>query len=153
MDAVTNMYRCDIEPLNMHDEEYHVNLEDITENDVSEESASQCKRSGGTSTKGTKKRKHMDESRGVYEFLGEISRTTNQRLVELNQRVGYEFDIGEARKIVFDQVSLIPGLSLDEIFDITELIAYKVERLEIFIGLSPEARIAYALRILQGKSK
>ncbi|XP_057804060.1 uncharacterized protein LOC131019530 isoform X2 [Salvia miltiorrhiza] len=153
MDVVTNMYHCDTTRQNIPDGDYHVNLEDVMENEVIEESASQCKRSEATTTNAKKKRKQRDELENVYGLLGEISRNAIERMKELTTHVGYEFDIGQARKTVFEHVSLIPGLTLEEIFDVTELLAYKVERLEIFMGLSPEARIAYAMRLLQGKNK
>ncbi|XP_057771188.1 uncharacterized protein LOC130990999 [Salvia miltiorrhiza] len=153
MDAVTDMYRSGNAAQNTPAGSYHVNVEDVLENDVVEESASQCIRSEGTTSGAKKKRKQRDESASLMEFMGEISRNTAQRLEMLANRTGYEFDLAQARKAVFEQVMLIPGLSLEETFDVTELLAYKVERLEIFMGLPPDARIAYAMRLLQGKSK
>ncbi|XP_057782015.1 uncharacterized protein LOC131000236 [Salvia miltiorrhiza] len=153
MDAVTDMFRCNNTVQNTPVGDYHVELEDVLENEDVDENTSQFKKSEGTTSGAKKKRKERDDSGNVYELLREMSRTTKQSLESLGNRVGYEVDLGQARKEVFEQVSKIPGLTLEETFDVTELIAYKTERLEIFMSLPPDARLAYAMRILQGKSK
>ncbi|XP_057780224.1 uncharacterized protein At2g29880-like [Salvia miltiorrhiza] len=144
MDAVTDMFRRRNTAEDTPDDVYHVQLDDI-ENEVVDESASQSKKvdEGASQSKkvdavnngNNKKRKARDEMSGVYEALVEISRNTNQR------------------KEVFEHLNVIPGLSLEQRFDICELLAYKQERLEIFLGLPADAKPAYAMRLLEGRSK
>ncbi|XP_057766301.1 uncharacterized protein LOC130986786 [Salvia miltiorrhiza] len=155
LDAVTDMYQHRKMPQNTPepDGDYHVNLDDVFEGEAVEESTAQSTKLEATTSGNKKKRKQSDESGNVFAYLGEISRNTGQRLDTLSSRVGYEFDVSKARKEVFEQVSLLPDLSLEQIFDVTELLAYKVERLDIFLGLPAEARFAYTMRLLQGKSK
>ncbi|XP_057798151.1 uncharacterized protein LOC131014254 [Salvia miltiorrhiza] len=89
-----------------------------------------------------------DEMNGVYAWLGEISRDTKERLENLSTRIGYEFDLGQARQHVYEQLGKIPGLDMNEKFDVCENLADKVQRLEIFLGLPDDAKIHYVARLL-----
>ncbi|XP_057796019.1 uncharacterized protein LOC131012126 [Salvia miltiorrhiza] len=153
MDAVNDMYRAGNVAENTHEEESDVNLDEIPETEVVEESVSQTKKGEAAVNGRNKKRKTRDELGASYELLMEIKSTTNERLEQLANRVGYDFDLGKARNEVFAMLGQLEGLSLEQKFDVCELLAYKVERLEIFMGLPAEARQAYAMRILNGSFK
>ncbi|XP_057778869.1 uncharacterized protein LOC130997546 [Salvia miltiorrhiza] len=164
MDAVTAMYRRENIAQHAPDGDYHVNMEEVNENegvDQNEgvdESVSQnhkgAERAREETSGGRKRKAAREETGGAYEMLlREMMNNTGQRLETLANRVGYDFDIGKARKEVFEVLKAIPELSLDERFDVCELLAYKVERLEIFMGLPEDARPAYAKRLLEGRNK
>ncbi|XP_057767710.1 uncharacterized protein At2g29880-like isoform X2 [Salvia miltiorrhiza] len=130
--------------------QHHVN-EDGEATEDAEDSVCQGEKKVSTARKVSKKRKtgEGEEMNGVYKWLGEISRDTKERLDNLATRVGYEFDLGMARQTVYEQLGLIPGLDMNDKFDICEILADKVQRLEIFIGLPAEAKIQYVARLLQ----
>lgn len=52
---------------------------------------------------------------------------------------------------MFDLLGNISGLSLDDKFDGCEILAEKVEYLEIFMGLSDSIRPQYVTRLLKSK--
>ncbi|XP_057777354.1 uncharacterized protein LOC130995883 [Salvia miltiorrhiza] len=153
MDTVNDMQRRENLTQLTPESDYHVSLDDIEGPEMVEESVGQSSKETTCRLTAVRKRRLRDEMIGVCEVLCEINRTTDMRLANLANRIGYEFDMGKARQEVFEQLGDIPGLSLDEKFDVCELLAYKVERLEIFRGLPTEARPAYARRLLEGSYK
>lgn len=99
----------------------------------------------------SKKRKHKADSSepSVATMLSELCRTTGERLNTIASKMGYEQDLGQLRTQLFGLLSKLPGLSLTDRCDAIELIGSRNDRLEIFMGLSEEARAVYAARLLE----
>ncbi|KAL6583866.1 hypothetical protein OROMI_003155 [Orobanche minor] len=94
------------------------------------------------------KRKAGGEMQGVCDVLREIGDKTHARLRDLTKRIGYDFDVSIKRKEAFELLSAIEGLSLEERFDVCDLLAKEIEKLDVFMGLPQDAREAYMMRIL-----
>ncbi|KAL1554873.1 hypothetical protein AAHA92_15381 [Salvia divinorum] len=96
-----------------------------------------------------KKQKGRDALDDLIEVIGKMHQDTNARLQYLATRIGYEFDLTKARKEVFELVGVIPGLSLEQVLDASEIILAKVERLDFFMSLPEGARQVYVYRALE----
>ncbi|XP_057770778.1 uncharacterized protein LOC131020551 [Salvia miltiorrhiza] len=153
MDAVNEMHRREHVVLNTPESDYHVNLDDILDHETVDESVGQSSKETPTAGVVGRKRKQRDDMSGLCEVLREINRTTDRRLENLANRIGYDFDMGKARQEVFDQLGCISSFTMEDKFDVCELLADKIERLEIFRGLPAEAKEAYARRFLEGRFK
>ncbi|KAG6416020.1 hypothetical protein SASPL_123441 [Salvia splendens] len=66
---------------------------------------------------------------------------TNSRLQLLSTRIWYGVDLTQARKDMFERLGDIPGLSLDDKFDVCKMIAKESDRLDIFMGLPKIASV------------
>ncbi|KAG6386932.1 hypothetical protein SASPL_152112 [Salvia splendens] len=74
---------------------------------------------------------------------GENAHDTNARLEHLASRIGYEFDVEKAQKQLFELIGVIHRLTLGQVFDASDVILEKIERLNYFMSLPPRAREAY----------
>lgn len=97
----------------------------------------------------SKKRKKHDALEGLVDVIGKMHEATNARLEYLGTRIGYEFDLTKARKDVFELVGNINGINLAQVFDASDFILEKVQRLDFFMSLPEVARHAYVLRALE----
>lgn len=95
-----------------------------------------------------KKRKDNEEMRTICDVLDKIGNKADARLAELVKRIGYEFDLGKARGEAFVKLGDIPGLSIDQRFDVCEMLGKEVSQLQIFMGLPDDARPLYVSRLL-----
>ncbi|XP_047953919.1 uncharacterized protein LOC125200284 [Salvia hispanica] len=102
-----------------------------------------------TSTSGGKKRKIEMGIEGLVHMLEKVHDDTNKRLDTLAQRIGYEFDLSQSRKHVYEQLGKLPDLSREQKFDVGGWILEKVERLDFFLGMPDEDRLAYVIRALE----
>ncbi|XP_057777645.1 uncharacterized protein LOC130996154 [Salvia miltiorrhiza] len=151
MEAVHKMYQADnLANGGMDGAPTPTSAEDAS-TDEAEDSVCQVQKEHAAAKTKNKKRKATDENNMMAAVLREIGHETGGRLGDLATRVGYEFDLGMARQTVFDQLGKIPGLDINEKFDICEILADKVQRLEIFIGLPDEAKPHYIARLLQSR--
>ncbi|KAL8544655.1 hypothetical protein ACS0TY_005041 [Phlomoides rotata] len=100
-----------------------------------------------TSGKKQKSRSEISES-SVTAVFGEFFKSTGERLETIAQRIGYDKDIGTARKQVFGMLEGIQSLTLVDKLDVCEIIGAKIEWLEIFMGLPEDARPVYVHRVL-----
>lgn len=82
-------------------------------------------------------------------MLSETSRAATDRMETLINRIGVEFDVCKAKQEAFSKLGSIPGLSIEEKFNVCIIMAGKVELLEIFIGLPEEARPQYVAHLLK----
>ncbi|KAL1566950.1 hypothetical protein AAHA92_02487 [Salvia divinorum] len=73
---------------------------------------------------------------------------TNSRLDIISSRIGYEFDLGKARQDVFDKLGTVDGLTLDQRYDLCDILGDKPQRLEVFMGMPANARLGYVLRLI-----
>ncbi|XP_057798099.1 uncharacterized protein LOC131014226 isoform X2 [Salvia miltiorrhiza] len=160
MEASHEMYRkLDTSQPNA-DDDYRVSLEDLFENgeagdnvshtQVHEESVTAEKEVRGC---GKKRRRSATFDDRFFEALHEINRGTETRLDTISSKMGYDYDISKARKEVFAQLSAIPGLSKMEKFELTDLLAKEVERLDVFSSLPDDAKEDYVHYLLALKHK
>ncbi|KAG6407442.1 hypothetical protein SASPL_130433 [Salvia splendens] len=115
---------------------------------ASADSVTAGERATPLSKRSNKKRKGDDGLDRMYTLLHKMHEDANSQLQLLSTRIGYEVDLSQARKDVFDRLGDIPGLSMD---DVCEMLAKELDRLDIFMGLPEIARYAYVMRVLQEK--
>ncbi|KAH6807171.1 hypothetical protein C2S51_028279 [Perilla frutescens var. frutescens] len=149
MDAVNELHQIQdaFQPFPEGEHYVPTHEEPFTE-DVAEDSVSQNQREEPSPRTQGKKRKSNDGFSCMVELLAEINRTTDKRLETIASRIGYDFDQSKARKEVFDRLSNIEGLSINEKFDICEILAKEVDKMDIFMGLPDEAKTQYVMRLL-----
>lgn len=107
------------------------------------------------SSNSSKKRKHKAESSelSMAVVLENFCRTTNEWRETMASRIGYEKDLGQLRTQVYGLLSNLSGLTIANKLDATELIGARNDRLEVFMGLTEEARALYAVRLLERERK
>ncbi|XP_057767907.1 uncharacterized protein LOC130988150 [Salvia miltiorrhiza] len=153
MEAAHEMYR-NIDLTEPHvDGDYHVTLDDMYETTDAADSVSQSFKPAPEVRAPARKRKRDDGVDKMYAALSEITSMTGEHLNTIASRMGYDFDISKARKEVFAQLGSIPGLTLTDKFEITDLLAKEVERLDVFTSLPDEAKSEYVHYLLRLKFK
>ncbi|KAL8488703.1 hypothetical protein ACS0TY_024842 [Phlomoides rotata] len=97
-----------------------------------------------------KKRKVGDNvnEQTVAELLRTLCKATGDRLETIASRIGYDHDLGQSRKQLFEQLGKIPDLTTHDKLDLSLMLGAKTECLEIFMGLPDDARTIYAMRLL-----
>ncbi|KAG6434005.1 hypothetical protein SASPL_105624 [Salvia splendens] len=100
-----------------------------------------------------RKRKVSDDESGIVEMLGKMHSETNARLDTLAARIGYEMDLGKARKEIFRHLCDIPELTEIERYDLCDIIGKENSRLEIFTGLPDGLKPGYVKRVLEKESR
>ncbi|KAG6394338.1 hypothetical protein SASPL_144922 [Salvia splendens] len=100
-----------------------------------------------------KKQKVEDKMDGVITIMGQIHTDTNERLKEISNWIGYEFDLSNKRSEVFDQLKSIPGLSLKMWFYISKKLVKEPELLDLFRGLPETAHAAFVFDLLEADEK
>ncbi|KAL8507363.1 hypothetical protein ACS0TY_018058 [Phlomoides rotata] len=119
--------------------------EEQGENNVAYNTKKDC----AASSSGKKLKLQSDNSESsMATMFGEFFKCTGERLENIAQRIGYDKDIGTARKEVFGMLDGIESLCLVDKLDVCEIIGAKIEWLEIFLGLPEEARAVYVHRVL-----
>ncbi|XP_057773536.1 uncharacterized protein LOC130992803 [Salvia miltiorrhiza] len=149
MDAAHEMYRKINLSQSVDDGDYHVSLEDIDKTVDAIDSTSQTHKADDAVRAKSKKRKHSGAEDRMFEALVAITRGTEDRLETIAGRMGYDFDISKARKELYSQLSSITGLSQKAIFEVTDLLAKEVERLDVFSSLPWEAKPDYIYYLLE----
>ncbi|KAL1534751.1 hypothetical protein AAHA92_30891 [Salvia divinorum] len=138
--------------------DYHPSFEDFLGDELpnlTPESEHQNSSSGhndqpeSTTKSGTLKRKLNPSDTSLMEFLGNLHAETNSRLDVISSRIGYEFDLGKARQEVFDKLGGVDELTLDQRYDLCDILGDKPQRLEVFMGMPANARLGYVLRLIQ----
>ncbi|KAL1540578.1 hypothetical protein AAHA92_24913 [Salvia divinorum] len=84
----------------------------------------------------------------MMEFLANLHVETNSCLDFISARIGYEFDFGKARQEVFDKLGDVDGLTLDQRYELCDILGDKSQRLEVFMGMPVHARLGYVLRLI-----
>ncbi|KAL8552098.1 hypothetical protein ACS0TY_000961 [Phlomoides rotata] len=101
---------------------------DPTEGDSTVHGASNI---GRDTTNGGARKKHKKSSESygpsnMEQLLGEFCHTTGDRLTTIVGCIGYEHDLGSARKLLFEQLDMVPGLSIKDKLKAFVLIGGKV---------------------------
>ncbi|KAG6415670.1 hypothetical protein SASPL_123084 [Salvia splendens] len=142
-----------------NENDYHPSFDDLPFADGSvpataspelNESSSRYTEKEMSTTKGnTLKRKSSSPDTQLFAFLANLHAETNSRLDVIASRIGYEFDMGKARQEVFDKLGTVDGLSLDQRYDLCNILGDKPQRLEVFIGMPASARLGYVLKLIE----
>ncbi|KAL8519006.1 hypothetical protein ACS0TY_010089 [Phlomoides rotata] len=101
---------------------------DPTEGDSTAHGASNIARD--TTNGARKKHKMSPETHGpsnMERLLGEFCHTTGERLATIAGRIGYEHDLGSARKLLFEQLDVVSGMSIKDKLKASVLIGEKVD--------------------------
>ncbi|KAG6389220.1 hypothetical protein SASPL_150682 [Salvia splendens] len=69
-----------------------------------------------------RKRKSCDDDSALLNLLGNLHAETNARLDKLTARIGYEIDLGQARKEIFRHLGNIPELTESQRYDLCYII-------------------------------
>ncbi|KAG6384851.1 hypothetical protein SASPL_113449 [Salvia splendens] len=97
----------------------------------------------------TRKRKSCDDDSALLNLLSNLHAETNARLDKLTARIGYEIDLGQARKEIFRHLGNIPELTESQRYDLCDIIGKENSRLEIFTGLPDASKPGYVRRIIE----
>ncbi|KAG6411701.1 hypothetical protein SASPL_129785 [Salvia splendens] len=89
----------------------------------------------------SQKRKHDGADAALMEFLSNLHTETNVRLEVISSRIGYEFNLGKAKQDVFDKLETVQGLTLDQRYELCNILSDKPQRLEVFMGMRASARL------------
>lgn len=91
----------------------------------------------------------MDKT--LCELLGQMQRDTNHRLESISHHIGYQSDLGQARKEVWVLLEALPELSMYAKFDFSNILIDNPQKLEFFTSLPNPARHVYIRCLLNGK--
>lgn len=150
-DAYHAMRNDDMDSAGGKSANFEFNLDDISEKEGEGDSAAQSQKSAHVAKPKRKKRKASDDMNVISDIISEIGNKTDARLANLALRVGYEFDLGKSKNEVFNQLGVIPWLSLDQRFNCCEILSKDVFKLEVFRGLPDDAIPYYVERLLKMK--
>lgn len=129
--------------------DYDVSLEDMGENEGASDGVSHSANRRAAPIPKPKKSKMAAEISGIKEVLGEIGKKTDERLATLAEGIGYESQLGKARKGAFEQLGCIATLSIDDRFEVCEILGKERDKLEIFMGLPDSAIPLFVARLLR----
>ncbi|KAG6406416.1 hypothetical protein SASPL_134016 [Salvia splendens] len=142
-----------------NENDYHPSFDDLPFADGSvpataspelNESSSRYTEKEMSTTKGnTLKRKSSSPDTQLFAFLANLHAETNSCLDVIASRIGYGFDMGKARQEVFDKLGTVDGLSLDQRYDLCNILGDKPQRLEVFIGMPASARLGYVMKLIE----
>lgn len=139
--------------------DYHVSLEDLfdepinptvpTTNAQQDESTGQSQQPDATPKQPPpKKRKAASSDAALMEFLANLHAETNKRLEVISSRIGYDFDMGQARQDVYEKLRSVEGLTVVQRYQLCNILADKPQRLEVFMGMAADAKPGYVLWLL-----
>ncbi|XP_042024830.1 uncharacterized protein LOC121771989 [Salvia splendens] len=96
-----------------------------------------------------KKRKAEDKMDSVLAMMNRIHEDTNERLKDISNRIGYEFDISTKRTEVFNQLKGMAGLTIKQQFYAAKKLVKEPELMDLFRGLDEWARPTFVLDLLE----
>ncbi|KAG6401889.1 hypothetical protein SASPL_138757 [Salvia splendens] len=138
-----------------NENDYHPSFEDFISNpntpmadhDFHDTSSGNLGKQTSTDRTSPKKRKKMSRDSDLMEFLGNLHAETNTRLDKISNRIGHEFDMAKAREEVFAKLGTVDRRTLDQTYDLCNILGDKPQRLEVFNGMPPmqDLGISYAL--------
>ncbi|KAL8534717.1 hypothetical protein ACS0TY_010668 [Phlomoides rotata] len=118
--------------------------------DQEENSASQkAKNTSRRRSSGKKRKTNSEQSEPeLTKLFGEFCKSTGERLETIASRIGYDHDLGAARKQIYEQLGKIEGLSIKDKLHASKIIGGKVEMLEMWITLPDDARVVFVMEVL-----
>lgn len=129
-----------------------IDLEDIPfHNETDNSEAASTRHEAGTA-RAPKKRKLADNiDTNLCDLLGRMQNDTNNRLESIAHRIGYQCDLGQARKEVWALLNHIDELNKDDKFDAADVLIENPQKLEFFSSFPAADRPTYVRRLLNGK--
>ncbi|KAG6425273.1 hypothetical protein SASPL_115701 [Salvia splendens] len=85
----------------------------------------------------------------VLAMMNRIHEDTNERLKDISNRIGYEFDLSTKRTEVFNQLKGMAGLTIKQQFYAAKKLVKEPELMDLFRGLDEWARPAFVLDLLE----
>ncbi|KAG6389136.1 hypothetical protein SASPL_150595 [Salvia splendens] len=146
----------------VYENDYHPSFEDFitepytpvsTNNEVRDDSSDNSGKQTSTTKTIPRKSKKPSPDSDLMEFLGNLHERTDARLEMISKRIGYEFDMGQARQEVFDKLCTVDGLTLAQRYRLCNILGDKPQRLEVFIGMPVNARLGYLLCLIEDEHK
>ncbi|KAG6383727.1 hypothetical protein SASPL_156508 [Salvia splendens] len=95
----------------------------------------------------------LDEDLDVIEQPATVCAETNARLEVISTRIGYEFDLGKAKQDVFYKLETVECLTLDQRYELCNILSDKPHRLEVFMGMRASARLGYLVKLIKENQK
>ena len=135
-----------------NENDYHPSFENTPVNnadplaydaDINDTGSGNDDKQTSTNKSGSLKRKNISSDDKLMEFLGNPHSETNSRLEVIAARIRYEFDLGKMRQEVFNKLETVEGLTLDERYDLCQILGKESHSLEIFMGMPSNARLGY----------
>ncbi|KAL8557247.1 hypothetical protein ACS0TY_004620 [Phlomoides rotata] len=117
-------------------------------NSTAHEASNIAKDTTNGARKKHKKSSESNELSNMERLLGEFCHTTGERLATIAGCIRYEHDLGSARKLLFEQLGVVPGLSIKDKLKASVHIGGKAEYLEIWSTLPDKARVIYVNEVL-----
>ncbi|KAL8534383.1 hypothetical protein ACS0TY_010412 [Phlomoides rotata] len=106
----------------------------------------------GATTSKVKKRKSVDpELKSFVDSIGHYMKNSDDTFNNLAKRMGTEYDAKVARTTLNDVMKLIPGISLQDKFKVSDLLIQNTNRHEYFLSLPEEEQSEYVWMLLDGK--
>ena len=90
----------------------------------------------------------MDKIDNVLTLMNRIHEDTNDRLKEISNQIGYEFDLSTKRIEVFNQLKGMPDLTIKQQFYVAKKLVKEPEFMDLFRGLDEFARPTFVLDLL-----
>lgn len=95
------------------------------------------------------KMEKLDKLDNVLNLMNRIHEDTNERLKEISNRIGYEFDLSTKRAEVFNQLKGMLGLTIKQQFYVAKKLVKEPELMDLFRGLDDFARPAFVFDLLE----
>ncbi|XP_057793630.1 uncharacterized protein LOC131010224 [Salvia miltiorrhiza] len=131
--------------------DYYPHFEEDVHSEAADASVGQPAKMGGAARSSSRKHSSEQAFDGLCQVISDLSKGANERMEKMSSRIGYKQDLGEARKEVFNQLSNMPTLTMDDKFDAYEILAGDKKALELFMALPLDAKPQYVVRILMNK--
>ncbi|XP_057779552.1 uncharacterized protein LOC130998135 [Salvia miltiorrhiza] len=131
--------------------DYYPHFDTDVHSEAADASVSQPAKMGGAARASSKKRSSEQAFDCLCQVISDLSKGANERMDMISSRIGYKQDLGQARKEVFNQLSNMPTLTMDDKFDAYEILTGDKQALELFMALLPDAKLQYVVRILMNK--
>ncbi|KAL8551135.1 hypothetical protein ACS0TY_000278 [Phlomoides rotata] len=115
------------------------------ENSVSQKAKNTSRQRSG----GKKRKSNYEQSEPeLTKLFGEFCKSTGERLEIIVSRIGYDHDLGAARKQIYEQLGKIERLSIKDKLHASKIIGGKVETLEMWTTLPDDARVVFIMEVL-----
>ncbi|KAL8465448.1 hypothetical protein ACS0TY_034811 [Phlomoides rotata] len=87
----------------------------------------------------------------IYDVIGQFDKSSDVRIDNLVRAIGYDFDVGKARKEVFSVLDGMADIDEDEKVDVAHWFGKNANCLEVFMGMTDSGRARYVRRLLSGQ--
>ncbi|KAG8371522.1 hypothetical protein BUALT_Bualt13G0096300 [Buddleja alternifolia] len=115
--------------------------------DVSRDTSSNVNKS-----KTSRKRKQADEEDDQFiAAFNSFSDKEDGRLGDISKRLGFEHDASKSRKEVFEALSEVSGLTMEEQVIVSHYLVNKTQSMDLFFSLPNDAKITMVKLLLEGR--